>query len=186
MDVVSSIPERDTSPSARLLRQVQDWPALRACRTGSVPGRGLAAGTRQIIHAHHPNEVELCLTSAVIERMRDTLSRHRQIHLDAAHDWIIVTLETDTDIALAVSLLSVSIQANNQASPTSGASACPALQRRSRPPATWSSRRRPSGTFTRAPMTSRQQAETGGVPESPGPSHHPRHRPRKPAPSPDL
>ena len=97
----------------RAVEQLRRWPALRVCRTGRGVAVGLAATAGKIVDLHQPNEARLCLTWPVIQRLSGSLTENGQVRLEPDRDWVRVRLDSDGDIGLLVSLVSVAIQANS-------------------------------------------------------------------------
>ena len=74
---------------------------------------GVAVSTGQIVHLHQPDGARLCLTWPVIQRLSDALTENGQVRLEPDSDWVRVRPDSDGDIGLLVSLVSVAIQANS-------------------------------------------------------------------------
>ncbi|WP_433463327.1 luciferase family protein [Spirillospora sp. CA-128828] len=55
-------------------QQLRAWPALTVCRLVDGAGRGLAVGTRQILHLHALDEAEVYLTRPVVQRVAHALT----------------------------------------------------------------------------------------------------------------
>lgn len=113
--------------AGRAVEQLRRWPSLTLCRTGSGAVRGLALGTRQIMHLHDENEAELYLTAPVIRRMREALLESGRVAVEPGGDWVRVGLDSDSDVQLLISLVSVAIKANATAAgePHRGITPCP-------------------------------------------------------------
>lgn len=103
----------DQSFADRALEQLRRWPALQVCDSDCGVATGVAVSSGQIVHLHQPDEVRLCLTWPVIQRMSDALTENGQVHLEPDSDWVRVSLDSDGDIGLLISLVSVAIQANS-------------------------------------------------------------------------
>ncbi len=98
-------------------------------------GVGTLAG--QILHFHDEAYADLRLTRPVIDRMHEVLAHSRRIFMEPGDDWIGIRLETPSDVALLVTLVSVAIKANLGAPPpgaTAGVPSCGAVARGSRAP----------------------------------------------------
>lgn len=103
---------RGSSYSGRVLSRLGAWPALRTGRAQCGVGVGISAGTRQVLHLHSADEADLRLTRPVIDRLRDAIEESGRVRADAEGDWVSVRLESERDVDLLLSLLSVAIQAN--------------------------------------------------------------------------
>jgi hypothetical protein len=71
----------------------------------------LAAAGVQVIHLHTGAEAELRLTRPVVDRMGAALADSGRVTIQPGGEWISVSLDTDSDMALVVSLASVAIKA---------------------------------------------------------------------------
>lgn len=103
---------REASLSDRVVTEVTSWPAVSATRADCGSGIGLSAGSHQIVHLHEPGRAQVRLTRPVIQRMEDALLESGQVQLEELGDWVSVRLDSDSDAALLVSLVSVAIKAN--------------------------------------------------------------------------
>jgi Luciferase len=104
----------DESFADRALEQLRQWPALEVCHADCGVGMGVATETAQIVHLHQPDEARLRLTRPVIQRLSDAFSRSSQVHVEPDSDWVRVRLDSEGDIGLLVSLVSLAIQAHTQ------------------------------------------------------------------------
>lgn len=115
------------SLAERLTRQLDAWPGVWARPADCGLGTGFTAAPRrsgrQFVHIHDGGEVELCLTSAAIGRMREALLESGRVRLDPGGDWVRVRLDTESDLALVTSLASVAIHAA-QTTRSRGTAAC--------------------------------------------------------------
>jgi hypothetical protein len=75
-------------------------------------GVGVGPLTGQILHFHDESYAVLRLTRPVIDRMHEALAHSRRIFMVPGDDWIGIRLETPSDVALLVTLVSVAIKAN--------------------------------------------------------------------------
>ncbi|QXJ21435.1 DUF5519 family protein [Actinomadura graeca] len=91
-----------------------NWP-LKACRAACPPGRALALPGLQIVHFHQGDLAEVFLTPDVIGRLTATLSGSERIDVFPDIGWVQVHLDTDGDLFLLQSLVSLAIQANDPA-----------------------------------------------------------------------
>lgn len=96
----------------RALEALRQWPALTECRADCGTGTGLAVKSLQIVHLHRPDEADLYLTWPVIMRLSAALADSGQIRFVPGDDWLRVRLQTDGDVTMLMSLVSVAIQAN--------------------------------------------------------------------------
>ncbi|MUN39097.1 luciferase domain-containing protein [Actinomadura litoris] len=96
------------------LGRFRDWP-LTACRADCPPGRALAVHGRQIVHLHQGNMAEVLLTESVARRMTDALTATDRVIIPPDSGWVQVHLDTDNDLFLLQSLVSLAIQANESA-----------------------------------------------------------------------
>ncbi|MFB9831262.1 luciferase domain-containing protein [Actinoallomurus acaciae] len=110
------------SPAHRLIScadlvidRFQNWP-LRECRANCPPGRALALHGLQLVHLHRDDLAEVFLTHQVIRRLGATLTASGRVDLVADTDWVQVHLDTNSDLSLLESLVSLAIQANDPAS----------------------------------------------------------------------
>ncbi|MBO2452727.1 DUF5519 family protein [Actinomadura barringtoniae] len=78
-------------------------------------GVALTAGGSQIMHLHTDDEAELRLSRPVIERLGGVLTESGRVRIKPDSEWIAVRLDTDSDMALVVSLASVAIKASTAA-----------------------------------------------------------------------
>jgi Family of unknown function (DUF5519) len=74
-----------------------------------------------IVHLHGGDEAELCLTRPVIARMGDVLRESGRVTVSQGGDRVRVRLDTESDVALAMSLASVALKANATGAPASPA-----------------------------------------------------------------
>ncbi|GLY78912.1 luciferase family protein [Actinoallomurus iriomotensis] len=103
------------SLAGRLTAQLDAWPAVRAGRAGCGVGTGFSPAQRveaQIVHLHGGDEAELHLTRPVIARLGDALLKSGRVAVTPGGDWVRVRLDTESDVALVMSLASVALQAN--------------------------------------------------------------------------
>lgn len=104
-----------TGYADRAVDQIRGWSALRMCRADSG-GRAFALGRRQIMHLHCPDEAEVLLTWPVARRLGAVLLESGRARFDLDGEWVRIGLDSDSDVALLVSLLSVAIKANTPVS----------------------------------------------------------------------
>lgn len=115
--------------TGRLATRLTDWPAVRRSRSGrgaattfTVTPR--AGHTIHLLHLHGHHEAELCLTWPVIERLGDTLRRSGPVRVQPGDDWIRLRLDGESDISLALTLISLAIHAAADAATRTGLPPC--------------------------------------------------------------
>ncbi|MEU6041341.1 luciferase family protein [Actinomadura sp. NPDC047616] len=106
-----------TSHAGRIAARLAAWPGVSKVRADCGIGIALQAGGRQIVHLHCDDEAELRLTRPVVERLGGALAESGRVAIRAGGEWVAVRLDTDSDVALVVSLASVAIKANTTPSP---------------------------------------------------------------------
>lgn len=100
----------------RALEALSQWPALRVCRADC--GAGIALATShdvQVVHLLRPDEAELYLTWPATLRLSVALAGYGQVRFGAGDDWVRVRLQTNCEVSVLMSLVSVAIQANTRA-----------------------------------------------------------------------
>jgi hypothetical protein len=115
MHVVKTLERSTGSLAGRLTAQLDAWPAVRAGRAECGVGTGFAPARRsgaQIVHLHGGDEAELHLTRPVIARLGDVLLKSGRVVVTPGGDWVRVRLDTESDVALVMSLASVAIKAS--------------------------------------------------------------------------
>ncbi|WP_433324045.1 luciferase family protein [Spirillospora sp. CA-294931] len=100
-----------TSNAGRIADRISAWPGVTRARADCGVGVALVSGGRQIMHLHGDDEAELRLTRAVVDRLGCTLAECERVEIRPGGEWITVRLDTDSDVALVVSLASVAIKA---------------------------------------------------------------------------
>ncbi len=93
------------------MARLRGWPGMSVVRADCGVGVALSAGGSQIIHLHGGDEAELCLTRPVVDRLGGALRESGRVSIRPGGDWVAVRLDTDSDVAMAVSLASVAIKA---------------------------------------------------------------------------
>jgi hypothetical protein len=114
--IVSASKIAGTSHAGRALAQLSAWPSVQARRADCGFGIGVGTHAGQILHFHDGDHATLCLTRPVIDRFRAVLAQ-AGIDVIPGDDWIAMRLETPTDTAVLVTLVSVAIKANSPAPP---------------------------------------------------------------------
>jgi hypothetical protein len=123
---------REGSYIDRVIAQVTAWPSVSASRADCGMGVGLSVNTHQIVHLHTPGGAHVRLTRPVILRMEDALLHSGRVEVEPSEDWVSVRLDSDSDVALLVSLVSVAIKATATEPPgvsRRAAHQCPAATR---------------------------------------------------------
>jgi hypothetical protein len=69
----------------------------------------------QVVHLLRPDEAEVHLTWPVTLRLSVALAGCGQVRFRAGDDWGRIRLQTDCDVSVLMSLVSVAIQANTRA-----------------------------------------------------------------------
>jgi hypothetical protein len=101
-----------TSYAGRIADRLETWSGVSKVRADCGVGVALQASGNQIVHLHTDSEAELRLTRPVVERLGDTLTASGQVAIRPGGEWVVVRLDTDSDVALVISLASVAIKAN--------------------------------------------------------------------------
>jgi Family of unknown function (DUF5519) len=114
--IVSATKIAGTSHAGRALAQLSAWPSVQARRADCGFGIGVGTHAGQILHFHDEDHAALCLTQPVIDRFRDVLAQ-AGIDVIPDDDWVAMRLETPTDTAVLVALVSMAIKANSPAPP---------------------------------------------------------------------
>lgn len=120
------------SMAGRLSARLGEWPAVRRGRDGY--GAVAADGSvRPVLHLHGAGTMELCLTRPMIDRLGDTLRDERGVEVRPGEDWVRVRLDTESDVALALTLISLAIQAiTGEGAPRAGLPPCSCRTARTR------------------------------------------------------
>nr|WP_307797195.1 luciferase family protein [Actinomadura barringtoniae] len=103
------------SLAGRIVDRLNSWPGVAKVRADCGMGVALTAGGSQIMHLHTDDEAELRLSRPVIERLGGVLTESGRVRIKPDSEWIAVRLDTDSDMALVVSLASVAIKASTAA-----------------------------------------------------------------------
>ncbi|TDD96098.1 luciferase family protein [Actinomadura rubrisoli] len=99
------------SNAGRIVARLRTWPGVSVVRADCGVGVALCAGGRQIMHLHGGDEAELCLTRPVVDRLGGALADSGRALVRPGGDWVAVRLDTDSDLAMVMSLASVAIKA---------------------------------------------------------------------------
>ncbi|TDD60510.1 luciferase family protein [Actinomadura rubrisoli] len=102
---------RSVSYAELALGRFRDWP-LTACRADCPPGRALSLDGRQIVHLHQGNLAEVLLTEQVARRLTEALTASGRVAIPPDTGWVQVHLDTESDLFLLQSLVSLAIKAN--------------------------------------------------------------------------
>ena len=100
------------SYAGRVIALLSAWPGVRSAPADCGVGVGVRTPAGQILHFHDESYANLRLTRPVIDRMHPALERSGRIFMVPDDDWIGMRLETPSDIALLITLVSVAIKAN--------------------------------------------------------------------------
>jgi hypothetical protein len=101
-------PSTETAYVERVLTYVRSWPTLSTEDAECGNGVGLSIGSCQVAHLHREGEAELFLGEPVVGRLRHALTLAERVTIDEGS--VRVRLESDNDVRLVLSLLSVSIK----------------------------------------------------------------------------
>jgi hypothetical protein len=102
---------REGSYTDRVIAQVTSWPSVSTGRAECGMGVELTVNTRQIVHLHAQGGAQVRLTRPVIRRMEDALLHSGRVEMEPSEDWVSVQLDSESDVALLLSLVSVAIKA---------------------------------------------------------------------------
>jgi len=108
---------REASLTDRVIAQVTAWPALSAGRATCGRGVALSVDSRQIVHLHDLSPAHVRLTRPVIKRMADALHASGRVEMEPGTDWVSMRLDSEGDVALLLSLVSVAIKAHTAEPP---------------------------------------------------------------------
>ncbi|MEO3782319.1 luciferase family protein [Actinocorallia sp. B10E7] len=92
----------------------RDWPLV-LCRADAPPGQALSLSGRQIVHFHHDDRAEVRLAHPLIHRLTPALLDSGRVDIPPHSSWIRVRLDSDSDLSLLESLVSLAIKANDPA-----------------------------------------------------------------------
>jgi Family of unknown function (DUF5519) len=106
---------RPISYADLVIDRFQNWP-LTESRMRHPPGRALALHGLRVLHLHRDDLAEVFLTGPVIDRLDTALSASGRVDVFADTGWVQVHLDTEGDLFLLQSLVSLAIQANDPAS----------------------------------------------------------------------
>jgi hypothetical protein len=128
--LVSTQEQTSGALAGRLIRQLDAWPGVRVGEADCGLGTGFAITHRaglQILHLHG-DEAELRLTRPVIARLGDPLRESGRVTVLPGGDWVRVRLDTEYDVDLVMSLVSVAIKASDSAAHGGTSSPCNAAR----------------------------------------------------------
>jgi hypothetical protein len=97
-----------------VIDRFRNW-SLTECRADQASGRALALHGLQVVHLHGGDSAEVFLTAPVIGRLDAVLSASGRVDIFADTGWVQVRLDTDSDLFLLQSLVSLAIQAHDPA-----------------------------------------------------------------------
>jgi hypothetical protein len=115
-----------SSSAGRVIASLSAWPGVRTAPADCGVGVGVGTLAGQVLHFHDESYADLRLTRPVLDRMHEALAHSGRIFMVPGDDWIGIRLETASDVALLVPLVSVAIKANLGVPPVAaaGAPAC--------------------------------------------------------------
>lgn len=87
------------------------------CLADSLPGQALALSDRQIVHFHHDGRAEVRLDQALLHRLAPALLASGRVDVPPRTSWVRVLLDSDSDVSLLESLVSLAIKANDPSLP---------------------------------------------------------------------
>ncbi|MBT2214051.1 luciferase family protein [Actinomadura sp. NEAU-AAG7] len=156
------------SNAGRVVARLRKWSGVSVGRADCGVGVALCAGHGQFMHLHTGDEAELCLTRPVVDRLGGALADSGRVLVRPGGDWVAVRLDTDSDMAMAVSLASVAIKAHTRpAARGTPITPCPAAT----PP-------RPGGSgASGGPSGEPSDGPSGGRDAEGEPDHRGGHRP---------
>jgi hypothetical protein len=105
------------SYAGRVTALLNAWPGVRTEPADCGVGVGVSTPAGQILHFHDVSYADLRLTRPAIDRMHEALAHSGRVFIVPGDDWIGMRLETPSDVALLVTLVSVAIKANLGAAP---------------------------------------------------------------------
>ncbi|WP_131759093.1 luciferase domain-containing protein [Actinomadura fibrosa] len=108
---------RSVSYAALAVERFRNWP-LAVRRADCGPGRALTLAGIQIVHLHQDDLAEVLLTERVIGRLSPALTSSGRVDILPDTPWVQVHLDTDGDLFLLQSLVSLAIQTNDPPTPT--------------------------------------------------------------------
>ncbi|GLY88783.1 luciferase family protein [Actinoallomurus iriomotensis] len=133
---------RPISYADLVVDRFQNWP-LTERRVDHPPGRALTLHDLPVVHLHREDSAEVFLTQQVSGRLGGVLSASGRVDVFPDTGWAQVRLDTDGDLFLLQSLVSLAIQANDSASrpPVFAVTNCPMNVRGSASEPSWRHRR---------------------------------------------
>ncbi len=108
---------REASLTDRVIAQVTAWPMVSASRAACGNGVALSVNSQQIVHLHDPTPAQVRLTRPVIQRMAEALRASGRVEMEPGAEWVSLNLDSDGDVALLLSLVSVAIKAHAERPP---------------------------------------------------------------------
>jgi hypothetical protein len=101
----------------RALEQLETWPDLTAAPASCGTGRALRSPYDETVHFHSDRDVDLHLTTRVIQRFSEDLKQTTAVRLVPGSRWVTVHLDCDGDVDLLMSLVSIALQAHQAVCP---------------------------------------------------------------------
>ncbi|MEG3628127.1 luciferase domain-containing protein [Streptomyces poriticola] len=96
----------------RALQRLQAWPDLTAGPATCGTGQALRSARDEIAHFHSDRDVDLHLTSRIIQRFHYDLGGSSAIRLVPGSRWVTVHLDCEADVDLLLSLVSIALKAH--------------------------------------------------------------------------
>ena len=110
--------------AARALAQLATWPDLMKAEPSCGTGQALTSRHGEIAHFHSDRDVDLHLTDRAIRRLAGDLRRFAAaVRVVPGSQWVTVRLDASADVDLLMTLVSVALQAHQNAPTGNGAAA---------------------------------------------------------------
>lgn len=99
--------------NTRVLAHVDSWPSVGSEAASCGSGEAITVAGGQVAHLHASGDAEILLGSGAVERLRPALRKSGRVKVD--DETIRIRLETESDVTLVLSLLSVAIKTYDEA-----------------------------------------------------------------------
>ncbi|GHD86182.1 luciferase domain-containing protein [Streptomyces naganishii] len=110
--------------AARALAQLATWPDLMEAEPSCGTGQALTSRHGEIAHFHSDRDVDLHLTDRAIRRLAGDLRRFAAaVRVVPGSQWVTVRLDASADVDLLMTLVSVALQAHQNAPTGNGTAA---------------------------------------------------------------